>query len=572
MALTSPIIIFAACLSPAQALVDGFSTNAICTQNNCVNPIFPGLQDLQGMSNSSWTCPQEDVRQHLQFCAGAVSYSVAVRASQDTNASVRELVVKQEQMASESYFYHLAGMNLEGWDYKNPSEHDECIQSIWRMVCNTYLPKAPKYCKPGQAVKYQLPCQSVCTRYTRACSVECCDESPKCVLDNGKSFEAPYDDFRGYYKADAPSAECTGSGARRAAGFSGPAFLMLGLLGLLPSSSAQGLTEHLRPSSRTCLGAVLALAAMSLQGCDIGSTLGAWELKPSFLLKFSYTVPLPSEDGAASLSPKKVSVLNSCAVPGLPDSMKCSGNGICKNWTAGSDAISFCECGRDWMDPECRTRRKSQLTAFSLSILLGFVGADRFYLGELPTATLKMATLGGGGIWWAWDVVRIGAAPIYTKSQGRLAADLPHFLFVIIAVIWAMAMAYFVFGVLGFYLHENRVLEKALLQAERWHFDMAKQKSPHAKRGHGNPEDALGMPTLSSYRWMAPPPGPESYYGTMAAAAPEVKLAAYKNPLSSFFSYAKASEDPILTASGAFDRPTATPPPYPDDADGSNSF
>jgi len=47
---------------------------------------------------------------------------------------------------------------------------------------------------------------------------------------------------------------------------------------------------------------------------------------------------------------------------------------------------------------------KSWATALLLSIFLGLFGADRLYLGHPLLGTLKLCTLGFGGIWWALDV------------------------------------------------------------------------------------------------------------------------------------------------------------------------
>ncbi|OLQ13079.1 hypothetical protein AK812_SmicGene2972 [Symbiodinium microadriaticum] len=101
---------------------------------------------------------------------------------------------------------------------------------------------------------------------------------------------------------------------------------------------------------------------------------------------------------------------------------------------------------------------------------------------------------------WAWDIVQIGSAPIQTKPgfHGRLAADLPHHMFVLSAVLgpsaatvilvmvldvrvsswlsdvvdvlfpwqvlWIALVAYFLFGVIGAMWHENKILHKALLK------------------------------------------------------------------------------------------------------------
>jgi len=51
---------------------------------------------------------------------------------------------------------------------------------------------------------------------------------------------------------------------------------------------------------------------------------------------------------------------------------------------------------------------KDQGTAFLLAVLLGYFGADRFYLGYTGLGILKLLTLGGFGIWAVIDVVLIG--------------------------------------------------------------------------------------------------------------------------------------------------------------------
>lgn len=45
------------------------------------------------------------------------------------------------------------------------------------------------------------------------------------------------------------------------------------------------------------------------------------------------------------------------------------------------------------------------VTILLYSILLGFLGMDRFCLGQTGTAVGKLLTLGGMGIWWVVDIV-----------------------------------------------------------------------------------------------------------------------------------------------------------------------
>ncbi len=48
---------------------------------------------------------------------------------------------------------------------------------------------------------------------------------------------------------------------------------------------------------------------------------------------------------------------------------------------------------------------KSFIATWLLSYLLGIFGADRFYLGKIGTAIIKLVTLGGLGIWWLVDLI-----------------------------------------------------------------------------------------------------------------------------------------------------------------------
>lgn len=47
--------------------------------------------------------------------------------------------------------------------------------------------------------------------------------------------------------------------------------------------------------------------------------------------------------------------------------------------------------------------RKNRMFALILSMFLGWLGLDRFYLDKWITGILKTITLGGLGIWWFID-------------------------------------------------------------------------------------------------------------------------------------------------------------------------
>ena len=63
---------------------------------------------------------------------------------------------------------------------------------------------------------------------------------------------------------------------------------------------------------------------------------------------------------------------------------------------------------------------KSKQTALILSILLGELGIDRFYLGYYGTGILKLITAGGFGIWWLVDMIQIARGKMMTKDGQQL--------------------------------------------------------------------------------------------------------------------------------------------------------
>jgi len=55
----------------------------------------------------------------------------------------------------------------------------------------------------------------------------------------------------------------------------------------------------------------------------------------------------------------------------------------------------------EWMSKEWR----DSLATMLLSWILGELGIDRFYRGQIGSGVLKLITAGGAGIWWLVDAI-----------------------------------------------------------------------------------------------------------------------------------------------------------------------
>jgi hypothetical protein len=62
---------------------------------------------------------------------------------------------------------------------------------------------------------------------------------------------------------------------------------------------------------------------------------------------------------------------------------------------------------------------KEWLVALLLSIFLGYLGVDRFYIGHVGLGLAKLFTFGGCGIWWLVDVILIATNSL-KDAQGRM--------------------------------------------------------------------------------------------------------------------------------------------------------
>ena len=57
-----------------------------------------------------------------------------------------------------------------------------------------------------------------------------------------------------------------------------------------------------------------------------------------------------------------------------------------------------------------------------LSVLVGGLGIDRFYLGKYGTGILKLITLGGLGLWWLIDLILIVMGKM-TDAEGKVVVS-----------------------------------------------------------------------------------------------------------------------------------------------------
>ena len=64
---------------------------------------------------------------------------------------------------------------------------------------------------------------------------------------------------------------------------------------------------------------------------------------------------------------------------------------------------------------------KRKMVALLLSIILGELGIDRFYLGYIGLGILKLLTGGGLGIWWLVDLILIATGKMKPKDGQELA-------------------------------------------------------------------------------------------------------------------------------------------------------
>lgn len=285
----------------------------------------------------------------------------------------------------------------------------------------------------------------------------------------------------GYVNAEGPSTMCTGAAGRSA---STPVALIIGLLGLqlfCAGSDGQATKSDDTHKKRKTqcphlanwiLAGLFLIIASCLHGCDASEGLhhseANWRQETSYMNRWQLHASGASSpagsgnwwedctDGRSGTpchiglgEGTQLPVVNSCLLSDQieqVDHAKCSGNGYCRPFNdmfpLSAGELTFCQCNKGWADPECSTKRQSQLTTFLLSIFVGFTGADLYYLGCWQYATLKLLTLGGGGFWWVYDVIRTGSAPVYSCRGFRVEADLNYWVYLVLTIAWLLVISF----------------------------------------------------------------------------------------------------------------------------------
>jgi ribosomal protein L40E len=87
-------------------------------------------------------------------------------------------------------------------------------------------------------------------------------------------------------------------------------------------------------------------------------------------------------------------------------------------WSCGAETAPAAEmCVRCGVKLS-RAGDKEFVLALVFSIVFGYLGVDRFYLGYVGLGILKLLTGGGCGIWWIVDIILIASNKL-PDAEGR---------------------------------------------------------------------------------------------------------------------------------------------------------
>lgn len=96
-------------------------------------------------------------------------------------------------------------------------------------------------------------------------------------------------------------------------------------------------------------------------------------------------------------------------------------------------------------------KSKSFVVTWLLSLFLGVLGIDRFYLGKIGTGVLKLLTAGGFGIWAVIDLILV----LVGAQRGKQGQALEGYeqnktvALVVTIVVWVFGLGWTGFSAVG---------------------------------------------------------------------------------------------------------------------------
>jgi hypothetical protein len=72
------------------------------------------------------------------------------------------------------------------------------------------------------------------------------------------------------------------------------------------------------------------------------------------------------------------------------------------------------------VDPRDLVSERSRGVALGLGVVLGMVGAHRFYVGKIGTGLAMLFTFGGLGLWWLYDIILVSTGEFADVDGRRL--------------------------------------------------------------------------------------------------------------------------------------------------------